>query len=235
MVALDRGHPAYKVHFNEVIRTAENSNNFIYKYLSNSPGYSVTVDNDILNTVIKDKLINNNQIKRILFAYNYYSRFYGIDMNGTNLSDVMLFKGELYKENTKIDNLVTEFWNSKWKNSHVNYQFYRDTLAPRFGIEKLGDFIEYNVKILTDYEDPNNWFTDNFNGLLVEAPAKGYEDVVDYRAWTQLKKRNDYILALLTLPENAGYDINTGSFLCRITKSIYNRPYKASTTTRFIN
>ena len=209
MVTLDRGHPAYKVHFNEVVRTKENADNFVYKYLSNSSGYSVTEDNSILNTVIKDKLINNNQIKRILFAYNYYSRFYGINMNGTNVSDVMLFKGDLYRENTNINNLVSEFWNSKWKNSHVNYQFYRDTLAPRFGIAKLGDFIDYNIKILTEYENPNDWFTDNFKGPLVEAPAKGYEDSIDYRAWTQLKKRPDYMLALLTLPENAGYMIST--------------------------
>lgn len=209
MVTLDRGHPAYKVHFNETVRTKENATNFVYKYLSNASGYSVTMENEILNTIIKNKLINSNEFKRILFAYNYYSRFYGIDMDGTNLSDVMLFKGEIYRENTKIDNLVSEFWNSKWKNSHVNYQFYRDTLAPRFGIANIGNFIEYNIKILTNYNNPNDWFTDNFKGLLIEAPAKGYENVVDYRAWTQLKKRPDYILALLTLPKNAGYMIST--------------------------
>lgn len=130
-------------------------------------------------------------------------------MDGAKLSDIMLFKGELYRENTKANDLVSEFWNSSWKNSHVNYQFYRDTLAPRFGISKIGDFIDYNIKVLTDYNDPNEWFTDNFKGLLVETPAKGHENEIDYRAWTQLKKRSEYVLALLTLPENAGYMIST--------------------------
>lgn len=209
MVTLDRGHPAYKEHFNKTVRTKENATNFIYKYLSNASGYSVTMENEILNSIIKNKLLSGNEMKRILFAYNYYSRFYGIDMNGANLSDVMLFKGELYRENTKVNDLISEFWNSKWKNSHVNYQFYRDTLAPRLGIAQIGDFIDYNIKILTDYKDPNDWFTSNFKGTLVEAAAKGYEDSIDYRAWTQLKKRPDYMLALLTLPENAGYMIST--------------------------
>lgn len=209
MVSLDRGHPAYKEHFNEVIRKKENAANFVYNYLSNVNGLSVSAENDILNTIIKNKLLNGNELKRILFAYNYYSRFYGINMDGTKLSDIMLFKGELYRENTKANDLVSEFWNSAWKNSHVNYQFYRDTLAPRLGISKIGDFIDYNIKVLTDYDDSNDWFTDNFKGLLVEAPVKGRESKVDYRAWTQLKKRSEYVLALLTLPENAGYMVST--------------------------
>lgn len=209
MVSLDRGHQAYQEHFDEVIRKKENATNFVYNYLSNVNGLSVSTENDILNTIIGNKLLNGNELKRILFAYNYYSRFYGINMDGAKLSDIMLFKGGLYRENTKANNLVSEFWNSTWKNSHVNYQFYRDTLAPRFGISDLGDFIDYNIKVLTDYDDSNEWFKDNFKGLLVEAPAKGHENEIDYRAWTQLKKRSNYILALLTLPENAGYMVST--------------------------
>ncbi len=209
MVSLDRGHPAYKEHFNEITRKKENATSFVYNYVSNVNGLSVSAENDILNTIIRNKLLNGNKFKRILFAYNYYSRFYGINMSGAKLSDIMLFKGGLYRENTKADDLVSEFWNSTWKNSHVNYQFYRDTLAHRFGILKIGDFIDYNIKVLTDYDDSNEWFKDNFKGLLVESPIKGHESEVDYRAWTQLKKRSNYILALLTLPENAGYMIST--------------------------
>lgn len=209
MVSLDRGHPAYKEHFNEKTRKQENATQFVYNYLSNVNGLSVSTENDILNAIIRNKLLSGNEFKRILFAYNYYSRFYGIDMDGAKLSDIMLFKGDIYRENTKANNLISEFWNSTWKNSHVNYQFYRDTLAPRFGIAKIGDFIDYNIKVLTDYKDSNDWFKDNFKGLLVEAPAKGYENEVDYRAWTQLKKRSEFVLALLTLPENAGYMVST--------------------------
>ena len=209
MLSLDRGHPAYKVHFNEVVRKKENADNFIYKHLSSASGYSITMENEILNTIVKNKL-NNNEMKKILFAYNYYSRFYGINMDGANLSDIMLFKGELYRENIKISDLISDFWNSRWKNSHVNYQYYRDTLAHRFGISQIGDFIEYNIKILTDNKNPNDWFTENFKGPLVEVQAKGHEESdIDYRAWTQLKKRPEYMLALLTLPENAGYMIST--------------------------
>ena len=210
MLSLDRGHPAYKVHFNEITRTKENADKFIYKYLSSASGHSITMENEILNTIVKNRFLNNNEMKRILFAYNYYSRFYGINMDGAILSDIMLFKGNLYRENTKASDLISEFWNSRWKNSHVNYQFYRDTLAPRFGISQIGDFMDYNIKLLTDDTNPNDWFTANFKGPLVEVPAKGHEDSdIDYRAWTQLKKRPEYMLVLLTLPENAGYMIST--------------------------
>ena len=209
MVNLDRGHPAYKVHFNEVVRTKENATSFVYNYLSNEAGYSVTDSNDILNTLIKNKLFTNNQMKRILFAYNYYFRFYGVDMQGIKLSDIMLFKGEIYKDNLSATTLISEFWSSDFKNSQVNYQFYRDNLAPRFGIARIGNFIDYAITAVTDYATPDDWFTDNFKGLLVEAPAKGYETTADYRAWKQLKKCDSIILTLMTIPENAGYMIST--------------------------
>ncbi len=210
MISLDRGHPAYKTHFNEITRTKENADKFIYKYLSSASGYSITMENEILSTIVKNRLLNNNEMKRILFAYNYYSRFYGINMDGADLSDIMLFKGDLYRKNIKVSDLISDFWNSRWKNSHVNYQYYRDTLAHRFGISQISDFMDYNIKILTDSANPNDWFTANFRGPLVEVPAKGHEDSdIDYRAWTQLKKRPEYMLALLTLPENAGYMIST--------------------------
>lgn len=210
MIALDRGHPAYKAHFNEITRTKENADKFIYKYLSSASGYSITMENEILNTIVKNRLLNNNEMKRILFAYNYYSRFYGINMDGADLSDIMLFKGDLYRKNIKVSDLISDFWNSRWKNSHVNYQYYRDTLAHRFGISQISDFMDYNIKVLTDNTNPNDWFTANFKGPLVEVQAKGHENSdIDYRAWTQLKKRPEYMLAILTLPENAGYMIST--------------------------
>ncbi len=59
-------------------------------------------------------------------------------MDGANLSDIMLFKGELYRENIKISDLISDFGIVDGKNSHVNYQYYRDTLAHRFGISQIG-------------------------------------------------------------------------------------------------
>ena len=57
-------------------------------------------------------------------------------------------------------------------------------------------------------QDPNDWFAENFNGMLVETSAKGYEDSIDYRAWTQLKKQKKFILPMLTLPKDSGYMIS---------------------------
>ncbi|MCI8273738.1 MAG: hypothetical protein HFJ55_06635 [Clostridia bacterium] len=207
MVTLDRGHPAYQVNFNEKIRTEEIATNFIINYLGNSKGYCISQENEILNKITRNKL-NNNQMKRLLFAYNYYSRMYGVEIGGSNVCDVMLFRGDLYRKNMKVDSFITEFWNSKWKNSHVLYQFYRDNLGPLVGIQEIYGLIEYNIDILTEYDDPNDWFVDNFNGFVTESPSKGYEDVVDYRAWTQLKKQATYILPMLTLPDNAGYIVS---------------------------
>ncbi|WP_308780139.1 ZmpA/ZmpB/ZmpC family metallo-endopeptidase-related protein [uncultured Clostridium sp.] len=211
-----RGYAVLKSYFNDVVRTEENAREFVMNLLSNVDGYSVTREDNILNYAINQKVINNQQFKKVLFAYNYYSRFYGIEMGGTTVSDVLLFKGNIYRPNITFNNVIDDFWNSRHKSAHVIYLEYRDNLGPLIGMNSQGDMIERAVHALTNYEDPNEWFTDYFGSrnLLTESAAKDYKNTVDYRAWTQIKKQPKYIMNILTLPKNTGFIVSApGTFL----------------------
>lgn len=211
-----RGYAVLKAYFNDEIRSEKNVKEFVMNLLANVDGYNVTQENDILNYVISKKVINNEGFKKALFAYSYYSRFYGVEIGGTTVSDMMLFKSDIYNQNVKFNNVIDDFWAARYKSAHVAHLGYRDNLGPLLGIQSQGDLIERAVYALTDYEDADEWFAEYFSSrnLLTESFAKEYTDVADYRAWTQIKKQPKYIMHILTLPENSGYLVSApGTFL----------------------
>ena len=210
-----RGYAVFKEYFNNVIRTEENARKFVLSLLANAEGYSVTQENPVLNYTIRNKTINGNQLARTMFAYTYFSRFYGVEMSGTSVSDLMLFKGDIYGKNVTFNNLVGDFWNSEYKSAHVVDLQYRDNLGVLLGTSQ-GDTIEKAITAVTDYDDPNDWFTDYFSArnLLTESAPKDYADKADYRAWTQIKKQPKYIMNILTLPEDTGFVVSApGTFV----------------------
>ncbi len=210
-----RGYAVFKEYFNNVIRTEENARKFVLNLLANAEGYSVTQENPVLNYTIRNKTINGNELARTMFAYTYFSRFYGVEMGGTSVSDLMLFKGGIYGKNVTFNNVVRDFWNSEYKSAHVVDLQYRDNLGVLLGTSQ-GDMIEKAITAATDYEDPNDWFTDYFSGrnLLTESAPKDYADKADYRAWTQIKKQPKYIMNILTLPEDTGFLVSSpGTFV----------------------
>lgn len=211
-----RGYAVLKAYFNDVIKSKENAKEFVMNLLANIDGYSVTQENDILDYVINQKVINTEKFKKVLFAYNYYSRFYGVEMGGTTVSDLMIFKSDVYRPNIKFNDIIDSFWNAEYKSAHVINAQYRDNLGPLIGMKSQGDMIERAIYALTDYKDPNEWFTEYFKGrnLLTESAAKDYVDKADYRAWTQIKKQPKYIMHILTLPKDSGFIVSApGTFL----------------------
>lgn len=148
-------------------------------------------------------------------------------MGGTTVSDIMLFKPEVYKSNIKFNNVINDFWNSSYKSAHVVYLEYRDNLGQLLGMPTQGELIERAVYALTDYQDPNQWFVDYFSArnLVTESPAKDYVDTADYRAWTQLKKQPKYIMNILTLPKDSGFVVSApGTFLVGSQMVYINEP-----------
>ncbi len=218
------GERIYADFFNEITRSEENATQFILNYFANVRGYSITFDNDILNQYIKYDLTGyGEKLKQAIYAYNYYSRFYGIEVNGVNIADMLFFKGELYQKNANTKNLIQEFLKSKWKASHVTQMFFKETLGPCVNSGTAQEFIEKNIRMFANNQDPNDWFTENFNGILEEVPIKGKEDSIDYRAWTQLKKQEKFILPVLTLPKDSGYMISAPTTFLIGSQRVYVR------------
>lgn len=199
----------YRDHYNEQIKT--NSRDFVLKYLQYNKENIVTIENNILNTKIKQELTDTSKLKEILYGYNYYKRWYNIDIKGCNVADIMLFEGELFEKNMTFENLINEVLaaSSGERRTGNTHSFYTNRIKKYTKIQYVEELLDYIVATIGGYENTNDWFTENYQGIVYEIPAKGYPDV-DYRAWSIIRKRKDkYFLPLMTLPENSAYIVSS--------------------------
>nr|WP_288555465.1 ZmpA/ZmpB/ZmpC family metallo-endopeptidase-related protein [uncultured Mediterraneibacter sp.] len=210
-----RGYNVLKKHFNEVVQSDAKARDLVLNLAANVDGYSLTQDNEILNWVVSQQIEKNAQFKKLMYAYNYYSRFYGVEMGGTTLSDLMMFEPSLYRDNLTLKNIVDDFWNSENKSTHQLAVQFRNNLGRMLGVSSQGDLVERGVSAATDYTDMNQWFREYFRkgNLLVEVGTADHPDA-DYQGWTQLKKQPTYMMNILTMPENSTFMLSVpGNFL----------------------
>ena len=210
-----RGYAALKTHFNESVRTESGARELILNLASNVDGYSLTQDNEIQNWVLRQKIENNQQFKKMMYAYNYYSRFYGVEMGGTTLSDLMMFKPSLYRKGLTFRKITDDFWDSENKSSHTLSTQYRNNLGRILGGYSQGELVERAISASTDYTDMNQWFREYFQkgNILVEVSAADHPEA-DFQGWTQLKKQPTYMMNILTMPDNSTFMLSTpGNFL----------------------
>lgn len=196
----------YKDYFNE--NTIKEADKLILKILNNHSDYLVTLDNEILNTKIENELIKQGRLKEIVYAYNYYKRWYNIEIGEIKIHDIILFNGDLFSKNMKLDTMVNEVLLGNNIQTGSTQTFYANNIAKYSGLSNIGIFIDYFITTIGEYKDVNDWLTQNYQGIVHEVNIDNRPDI-EYRAWQQLKKRNNFLLPFLTLPENAAYIVSS--------------------------
>lgn len=198
--------------FDNIIVKGNRPREFVVNLLANIPEYNVAIDNSTLSDTVLNEITKDNKLEKILAAYNYTDRFYSIDIGGVNVRDTVFFDDSLF--NSGINPLtMTDLYEKSYdkdpnklkRDISKTSRYYNDNIKRFVGNKPLGGFIDYYVSKFTDYKDPNEWFKDNFKGILVEKPAPDFKEQLDYRAWTLLKKREHTILAVLTFPSDQMY------------------------------
>ena len=204
----------YSEYYNEV--TKKNLKDIIFKFINTEYYYSL-FENDDLNIIIKNDFIDSNKLKEFIYTYNYFSRFYNFDINGVNVCDSLLFYNELFGNKTNIDVFVNDIKTGDI-NTYNTSGFYVNNISSITNIDTLQDFIEFYINEFGDYEDVNDWFTDNYNGILKEINV---DDSLEYRAWYHIKRRPNLILPLITIPKNSSYIISLPSQILIGSQKVY--------------
>lgn len=155
----------------------------------------------------------------MLYAYNYYDKWYRIDYRGISLSRLMFFDGELIDRSMTAAALAERLLTAPQgqRDTNQSISFYNNVLK-NFTGEDLTDFLGGLSKSLAGYSDPNEWFTESFEGVLVEEPAYGDTDgKIRYRIWDNLsgleEGRKSLVLQILTAPQGDLYLISVPSQL----------------------
>ena len=207
----------YTDYYNETVKA--DMEGFLVRLFSSSDHYPTYSGHPSVQALARERMEDEEMLKRMLYAYNYYDKWYGIDYSGVSLSSLMFFDGELLDRSMTAsvltDRLLTAAQGQRDTNQIIT--FYNNVLK-NFTGEGLTDFLGGLSKSLAGYSDPNEWFTDSFGGVLVEEPAQGDTDgKIRYRIWDNLsgleEGRKSLVLQILTAPQEDMYLISVPSQL----------------------
>ncbi len=198
----------YKDYYNEV--TKNELKEFILKYLSVA-NQDLSLEKNS-SSLIKD-LKNNDKLKKALYVYNYFNRFYHFSIDNIMFNDFIYFQSTSFNKNLTPDEITNIFLSDEanFKTNSTNTA-YNNTLAKFTNINNITNLIEYFVNTLTN-DSPSTWFAKTFKGYLVEVKVNDLQytmwDHLSYEDNTNWPKWQNYALVLLTMPENAAYIISS--------------------------
>lgn len=207
----------YTDYYNETVKT--DMEDFLVKLYSSSDRYPTYSSHPSVKALAEERMEDEELLKRMLYAYNYYDKWYKIDYRGVSLSRLMFFDGELIDRSMTAAVLAERLLTAPQgqRDTNQSITFYNNVLK-NFTGEDLTDFLGGLSKSLAGYSDPNEWFTESFEGVLVEEPAYGDTDgKIRYRIWDNLsgleEGRKSLVLQILTAPQGDMYLISVPSQL----------------------
>lgn len=197
----------------------------ILEILENIPEYNLYLDNDILKTKIEQELLSDSNLEKILYTYNYFDKWYHMEIGGIPLTDIIFTKVNDVNEDYSILNLTqsTMGQSENTRKTSNTVTFFNNVIKPELNDKGIGVFLEYFMKILEGYDNGNDWFADHFEGILNEKPAVGKEDTIRYRAWELLKAKNYLLLPILSAPQEDMYIVSVPSQLVIGSMNIYGQ------------
>lgn len=220
----------YKWFYDEQIRKKDVLKEFVIKVVANS-GYSVTTGNSTINTAIREELTKDNRLLKMLYAYNYYMRWYNFDIGEFNIADMIMFKGDIFSDIMTFESLADTLLSNPGDTMRTGAtdEYYNKYLSAYTGIAKLPDFLNRFIYMTGKYTDVNDWFTEHFKGELIEIKMDKIPDVdieydnLKYRAWEHLSARPNLMLPFIMIPEDGAYIISLPTIMAFGSQRTYVR------------
>lgn len=206
----------YVDYYNETIRPALPE--LVEKLLLSQSEYPTYSASEAVQALARERVLDGEQWKRLLYGYNYFDKWYRIDFDGVTLSDLLFLSGELTARDMTAAALTEKLLNApqEQRETHRTVVFYQNVLQNYTG-EPLMEFLGGLARRMAGYADPSDWFAGNFDGILKEQPPRGGAEGIRYRVWEILSglddRRKSIVLPILTAPQEDMYLITLPSQL----------------------
>ena len=190
----------------------------VWNVLSSQEDFPTYCPSEAVQALVGARLADGETWKELLYAYNYFDKWYRIDYNGVALSDLLFFSGELLARDMTAPALTDKLLTAPTtqRETHRTVTFYNSVLKDYTG-KGLTDFLGGLAGSLAGYDDPSDWFADNFGGILKEQAPLHNAHKLNYRIWDILsgldEGRQGIVLPILTAPQEDMYLISMPSQL----------------------
>ncbi len=131
--------------------------------------YPTYCEHEAVRSLVRRRALEAESWKELLYAYNYYDKWYHVDYRGVSLSDLLFFGGELLSQGMTAQAMTDKLLAApaSQRETHRTVVFYNSVLKDYTG-ESLTDFLGGLAVSLAGYGDPSDWFKANFDGILKE-------------------------------------------------------------------
>ena len=190
----------------------DNLDKFV-KALVENEDHQLNSDEAAMKALVKK--IDDNKAK-IMMALSYLNRYYNIKYtdNSMSIKDIMIFKPDFYgKTPSVLDRLINIGSSEKNLKGDRTQDAYREIISGNTGKGNLRNFLEYNMRLFTEYKDINDWFIHSAKNVYVSEPKTTNPDFVNkrHRVFDGLDNgvHGRMILPLLTLKNAHMFLIST--------------------------
>ncbi len=198
----------YRDFYNDT--TKKELREFVLKILSNS-NYTNTTNDEGINNYLEREIKKDKTLEKALYTYNYFRRFYDVDIDGMKAYDFIMFNMQGFDSSLtpiKISNLYLKDASGASFNTNQTNAKYRENLSSYTNIETVPKFLEYLVTRFSNQE-MSDWTHNQFKGIIYEFGVDAQPEI-KYTLWDHFNadKRDEILnqfLPILTLPENAAY------------------------------
>lgn len=208
----------YRDYYEEQIRTSEDQiKALLTKLLVSQAQYPSYLVNSVAQEKWKAEFSQADRLKNLMYAYNYYDKWYRVNFDGISLSDVLFFDGKIFSSKMTSEQMVQDLLSTAEKNRYPegNYSYYTNVMK-KYLNQDLMEFLGGLATTWTDYQTPNEWFTKEFKGLLLEKELESQTKFPKYQMWDVMQNlgdRKNLLLPILTAPQEDMYMISAPSQL----------------------
>lgn len=199
----------FRDHYNQIIKNrAEEIAIYI---VANNSEYASYSDDNVIYTIIKKELIENDYLKDLMYVFTYVDKWYDFEIGGINLRDIILFDNSIFDKKHSTQAVVKDFIGNSsidGRKGNNTQGLYKNRFSQFTGLANVDEFVEYLIRTFDDEkykEDINNWILDNFKGGVIHESIGEFEggENLDQRLWSYLKQnrateRGQNILPILS-------------------------------------
>ncbi len=189
----------------------------IVKWIGSGEEFPTYCAQPTVKKQLEEALKDESRLKKFLYAFNYYNKWYNIDFDGVTLSELMFFNGTILTETMTTDYLTQQVLDAgvSLRNVGSTQKFYSSVLQRLTG-RNMMDFLGWMSNSVAGYSNPSDWMKDEFDGILVEQDRYQSKGETKYRIWDilgGLGDRTSIVLPILTAPQEDMYLISIPSQL----------------------
>lgn len=206
----------YRDYYQQAIQP--NLEEFVQALLLTQPEYPTYCSSPGVRELVRQRLSREEELQKLLYSYNYFDKWYGIDFDGARLSQLLFFRGPATGLSPSAADLSQALLSvpSDQRATHRTVVLYNNLLKTHTG-QGLSEFLGDLSHRLGGFEDPSDWFAANFRGILREQEPWGGNQALHYRIWDILsgldEGRKSILLPILTAPQEDMYLISVPSQL----------------------